>query len=40
MPKAASYYTCLAVINVTSTLKKDENYYLQFLFKDGSYIEK
>ena len=28
MPKAGSDFTCLAVINVDSTLKKDGNYYL------------
>ena len=33
MPKTGSDYTYLAVINVDSTLKKDENYYLQAFFK-------
>ena len=40
IPKASSDYTCLAVINVDSTLKKDENYYLQVFLKESNYIEK
>ena len=26
LPKAGSNYTCLAVVNVDSVIKKDENY--------------
>ena len=40
IPKASSDYTCLAVINVDSTLKKDENYYLQVFLKESNYTEK
>ena len=39
-PKAGFDYTCLAVINVDSALKKDENYYLQAFLKEHKYIEK
>ena len=35
-----SNYTCLAVISLDSTLKKDENYYLQVFLKECKYIEK
>ena len=31
---------CLAVINVGSALKKDENYYLQAFLKECKYIDK
>ena len=40
IPKVASDYTCLAVITIGSTLKKDENYYLQGFLKECKYIEK
>ena len=41
MPKAGSDYTCLAVINVDSALKKkDDTYYLQVFFKKCKYIKK
>ena len=32
--------TCLAVINLDSTLKKGEDYYPQVLLKECKYIEK
>ena len=35
-----SNHTCLAVINLDSALKKDDNYYLQVLLKKSKYIEK
>ena len=38
--KADSNHTCLAVISLDSTLKKDENYYPQALLKEYKYIEK
>ena len=38
--KVGSNYTCLAVINVDSALKKDEKYYLQAFLKECKYIEK
>ena len=40
IPKVSFDYTCLAVINVDSTLKKDENYYLQAFLKERKYIKK
>ena len=40
MPKARTVYTCLAVINVDSALKKDENCYPQVFLKERKYIEK
>ena len=40
IPKVNSNYTCLAVISLDSTLKKDDNYYLQVLIKECKYIEK
>ena len=40
MPKVGSDYTCLAVINVGSALKKDGNYYTQLLLIEWQYIEK
>ena len=35
-----SDYTCLAVISLDSTLKKDGNYYPQVFLKECKYIEK
>ena len=35
-----SNYTCLAVISLDSTLKKDGNYYPQVILKECKYIEK
>lgn len=32
--------TCLAVLNLDSALKKDENYNLQVFLKEYKYIEK
>ena len=40
MSKAGSDYTCLAVINVDSALKEDENYYLQVSLKGCSTSQK
>ena len=40
MPKAGSDYTCLAIINVDSVLKKDESYYPQVFWKEYKYIER
>ena len=40
IPKVDSNHACLAVINLDSALKKDENCYLQVLFKECEYIEK
>ena len=40
MSKVGSDYTCLAVINVDSALKKDENYYPQVFFKKCKYFKK
>ena len=40
IPKANSNHTCLAVISLESTLKKDENYYLQVFLKKYKYINK
>ena len=34
-----SNHTCLAVINLDSALKKNDNYYLQVLLKKSKYIE-
>ena len=39
IPKAGSDCICLAVITINSTLKKDENYYLQVLLRECKYIE-
>ena len=33
IPKVDSNHTCLAVISLDSALKKDENYYVQSVFK-------
>ena len=35
-----SNYTCLVVISLISTLKKDGNYYPQVFLKECKYIEK
>ena len=35
-----SNLTCLAVISLDSSLKKDENYYLKVFLKEYKYIEK
>ena len=40
MPKLGSNHTCLEVIAIDSSLKDDENYYLQVLLKECKYIEK
>ena len=40
IPKVDSNYICLAVISLDSTLKEDENYYLQGFLKECKYIEK
>ena len=37
---AGSDYTCLAVINVDSDLKKEESYYLQVPLQECKYIAK
>ena len=39
-PKVNSNHTCLAVINLDSALKNDDNYYLQVFLKYSKYIEK
>ena len=36
--KADSNHTCLAVINLDSALKKDDNYYPQGFLKECKYI--
>ena len=38
--KADSNHTCLAVIRLDSTLKKDENYYPQVFLKECIYNKK
>ena len=35
-----SNHTCLALIKIDFSLKKDENYYLQVFVKECKYIEK
>ena len=40
IPKVDSSYTCSAVINLHSPLKKDDNYYPQVILKEPKYIEK
>ena len=40
IPKIDSNHTCLAVTSLDSTLKKDDNYYLQVFLKECKYIEK
>ena len=39
-PKVNSNHTCLAVINLDSAHKNDDNYYLQVFLKYSKYIEK
>ena len=39
-PKAGSDCTCLAVINVDLTFKKDENFYPQVYLKEYKYTKK
>ena len=39
-PKVESNYTCLVVIRLDFTLKKDNNYYLLVFLKECKYIEK
>ena len=40
IPKVNSNHTCLAVITLDSSLKKDDNYYSQVFLKECKYIEK
>ena len=40
IPKLDSNHTCLAVISLDSSLKKDDNYYPQVFLKECNYIEK
>ena len=40
IPKVGSNHTCLAVINLDSALRKDENYYPQVFLKECKYIKK
>ena len=40
IPKLDSNCTCLAVISLDSSLKKDDSCYLQVFLKDCKYIEK
>ena len=40
IPKVDSNHTCLAVISLESTLKKDANYHLQVFLKECKCIEK
>ena len=39
MPKVDSNHTCLAEISLDSTLRKDENYYMQVFLKECKYID-
>ena len=39
-PRVEYNHTCLAVISLDSSLKKDDNYYLQVFLKECKYIEK
>ena len=39
MPNAGFNHTCLAVISLDSTLRKDENYYLQVILKERNNID-
>ena len=39
IPKVNSNHTCLAVISLESTLKKDNNHCLQVLLKECKYTE-
>ena len=40
IPRVDSNHMCFAVTRLDSTLKKDENYYLQLLLKKCKYIKK
>ena len=40
IPKLSSNHTCLAVISLDSTFKKDDNYYPQVFLKKRNYIGK
>ena len=40
IPKVDSNHTCLALINLDSALKKDDNYYPQVFLKECKYTEK
>ena len=40
IPKVDANYTCLAVISLDSTPKKDENFYQQAFIKERKYIQK
>ena len=40
IPKVDSNHTCLAVINLDSAVKKDENYDPQIFLKECKYTEK
>ena len=40
LPKLYSNHTCLAVINLDSTLKEDDSYYPQVFLKECKYIEQ
>ena len=40
IPKVDSNHNCLAVTRLDSSLKKDENYYLQVFLKEWKYIKK
>ena len=40
IPKVGSYRTYLEVINLDSSIKKDENYYPQMFLKEFKYTEK
>ena len=40
IPKVSDDYTCLAVINVDSALKKDQKYYPQAFSKECKYIKR
>ena len=39
-PEVDSNHACLAVIDLDSALKKDDNYYPQMFLKECKYIEK
>ena len=39
-PKVYSNHTCLILISLYSTLRKDENYFLQVFLREIKYIEK
>ena len=40
IPKLDSIHTCLAIINLDSALKKNDNYYPQVFLKECKYIAK